>query len=65
MNQTIYEKGIEEGRLDLVCSLIEERFGPVSEVARRELERLSAEQLRHLALKVGTAGSLADLDLPA
>jgi len=64
MNQTIYEKGLEKGRLDLVRSLIEERFGPVSEAIRQDLERLSAEQLRRLALKIGTADSLAELDLP-
>jgi len=77
MNQTVYEKGLEEGiekgiekgrqeeRIDMVCSLIEERFGAVPEAVRRDLERLSAEQLRRLASKIGTADSLADLDLPA
>jgi hypothetical protein len=68
MNQTIYEKGIEEGiekgRLDLICSLMEDRFGPVSGAVRQDLERLSAEQLRRLALKIVTAESLADLNLP-
>ncbi len=76
MNQTIYEKGIEKGiaegiergrqqeRIDLICSLIEDRFGSVSEAIRRDLERMPAEQLRRLALKAGTTASLADLGLP-
>jgi hypothetical protein len=73
MNQTIYEKGMEEGieigmekeRITLVCSLIEDRFGPVPEAVRRHLEGLPAEELRELVLKIGKAASLADLGLPA
>ena len=69
MNQSIYEKGIEEGRQEgqreLIFSLIEDRFGPVPEAVRRDVERLSAEQLRRMALKIGTAASLADLGFPA
>lgn len=72
MNQTTYEKGIEkgiekgrrEGQMELVCSLIEDRFGPVPEAIRRDLQRLPLEQLRRLVLKIGTAASLADLGLP-
>jgi hypothetical protein len=72
LNQTTYEKGMEMGiergrdeeRRELVCSLIEDRFGEVPEAVERALERLSAEQLRRLALKIGTAASLADLGLP-
>lgn len=79
MNQTMYEKGIDQGfekgiekgiekgrqvgQVELVCSLIESRFGSVSEVVRRDLERLPLEDLRRLALKVGAAASLADLGL--
>ena len=51
--------------MELIGSLIEDRFGPVPEAMRRDLERLPAEQLRRLALKIGTAASLADLGLPA
>jgi hypothetical protein len=69
MNQTTYEKGIEKGRqegqMEFLCSLIEDRFGPVSETIRRDMERLPVEQLRRLALKIGTAASLADLGLPS
>jgi hypothetical protein len=80
MNQTIYEKGIEKGiekgrqegwregrleeRMELVCSLIEDRFAQAPEAVRPALERLSAEELRRLALKIPTASSLADLGLP-
>ena len=69
MNQTMYEKGIEKGRqagqVELISSLIEERFGPIPEATRRELDRLPAEALRRMALKIGSAASLADLDLRA
>ncbi len=69
MNQTMYEKGIEKGRqagqVELISSLIEERFGPIPEATRRELDRLPAEDLRRMALKIGSAASLADLDLRA
>ena len=73
MNQTIYERGIKEGiekgiekeRMELICSLIEDRFGPVPEAIRRDLQRLPAEELRRLALKIGKAASLSELGLPA
>jgi len=67
MNQTIYEKGIEKGRLEgqveLVTSQIEERFGVPPEAIRPALERMSAEELRGLALKIPNASLLADLGL--
>jgi|LSQX01.3.fsa_nt_gb hypothetical protein len=69
MNQTVYEKGIEKGRqegqVELVASLIEERFGPIPEGVRQELKRLPLQDLRRLALRIGTAASLADLGLAA
>ncbi len=65
MNQTTYERGIARGQRQLICSLIEDRFGEVPEAVQRDLDRLSAEQLRRLALKIGRAVSLADLGLPA
>ncbi len=72
MNQTIYEKGIEkgiekgrqEGQRQLVCSLIEDRFGPISEGVRKSVEQLSLEHLKRLGLRIGTAASLDELDLP-
>ena len=67
MNQTIYEKGIEKGRLDermeLICAQIEARFGSVPEAVRQELHRMPEEQVRRLALKILSADSLADLGL--
>lgn len=76
MNKTVYEeglekgieKGIEKGRrvgyLDMICSVIEERFGSVSADLTGHLEQLPVEELRRLALKIGTASSLAELGLP-
>jgi hypothetical protein len=73
MNQTMYEKGIEKGiekgrqagQVELILSLIEERFGPIPEATRRELDRTPAEDLRRMALRIGSAASLADLGLRA
>jgi hypothetical protein len=77
MNQTIYEKGIEkgiekgrhegrhEGQVELIASLIEARFGPIPEAISLKLQRLPAEDLRDLALKIAKAASLDDLGLPA
>ena len=64
MNQTMYEKGRQEGQRQLICGLIEDRFGPISEATRKSLERLSLEHLRRLGLQIGTAASVAELDLP-
>ena len=72
MNQTMYEKGIEkgiergrqQGQRQLVCSLIEDRFGPISEGVRKSVEQLSLEHLKRLGLQIGTAASLDELDLP-
>ena len=63
MNQTIYEKGRVDERMELICALVEDRFGSVPETVRRELEQMPAEQVRHLALKISAADSLADLGL--
>ena len=76
MNQTTFEKGIEkgiekglekgrrQGRMEMVASLMEERFGVVSSTTRNRLEEMSMEELRSLALKIAVASSLAELGLP-
>jgi hypothetical protein len=72
MNQTTYEKGIEkgiergrrQGQMELLISLLEERFGPVSQATRAYLEQAAMDDLRRLALKIATASSLAELELP-
>ena len=76
MTQTTYEKGIEQGiekgiekgrrqgQVELVMSILEERFGTPSSATRARLEELSMAELRGLALKIGAAASLADLGLP-
>jgi hypothetical protein len=68
MNKTIYEEGIEKGRrvgqLELVCSMLERRFGPVSADLRTHVEQLSMEELGRLALRIGAAATLAELGLP-
>jgi hypothetical protein len=71
MNKTVYEEGLEKGleqgrrvgHLDLVWAMLDERFGPVPVNLRTRLEHLSLQELRRLALKIGTAQSLIELDL--
>ncbi len=67
MNQTMYERGIEKGRregqVELIFSLLEDRFGPISQAARDRLEELSPDKLRSLGLQIGIANSLAELGL--
>jgi len=81
VNQTMYERGVEEGlekgiekgreagrqeaAVELVCSLIDDRFGLVPEAVRRYLERRSIEDLRGLAPRIAKAASLVELGLPA
>jgi hypothetical protein len=68
MNKNVYEEGFEKGRrvgqVELVCSMLEEEFGPVSAAIRTHLEQLSIDELRRLAFWVGTAATLAELGLP-
>jgi hypothetical protein len=73
MNRTMFdearEKGMEEGRraerLELICAMLEGRFGPVSAAVRAYLEQLSMEELQRLAVKIGTGATQAELGLPA
>ncbi len=50
--------------MELICSLIEDCFGSVPEAIDKTCDSLPAEDLRHLAVKVGKIASLADLGLP-
>ena len=71
MNATSYKKGLEKGReegrekgqFELTCSVLTERFGELSEEARRAVASMSRTQMQALLLKVGTASSLAELGL--
>jgi len=71
MNQTVYEKGIEkgiekgrrQGQIELVVSLLEERFGPLSHEKRARLEEASMEEWRRLVPRIASSSSLADLGL--
>ena len=58
------EKGRREGHMELVCSLIEKRFSPVSAVLLDHLEQLPLDELKRLALSIGSADSLVGLGLP-
>ena len=75
MNQTVFEKGLEQGReqgrvqgrtderVEVVLSLIEDRFGSVPLDLRTRLERMSMEDLRRLTLKITKISSLDELEL--
>ncbi|MFN4258226.1 MAG: DUF4351 domain-containing protein [Gemmataceae bacterium] len=80
MNKTVYDEGLEQGleqglergleqgrrkeRLELIHALLEERFGPLAPELREQLEHLSMDELRRLALRIVKASSLAELGLP-
>lgn len=50
--------------MEIICSLIEEKFGPVSAKLLDHLEQLPMDDLKRLAPKIGTGKSLAELELP-
>jgi predicted transposase YdaD len=54
-------KGRTEGERIVILRLIEKRFGPVPEWARRRIEDLSAPDLEPVELRLLDAGSLKDL----
>jgi hypothetical protein len=68
MNKTVYEEGIDKGRreglVEMVFALLENKFGPVSAELRADLEQLSMEKLKQLALRIPTAATMAELGLP-
>ncbi len=63
MNKTVYDEGLEQGRLRLIEASLREKFGSLSEHARARLQQMSETDLVQLNLKIGTADSLADLGL--
>ncbi len=52
MNQTSFEKGLTEGRVEMLCDALEEKFGEVS------------AEVRAMFRKILTADSLTELELP-
>ncbi len=64
MNETVYEKGRRVERLEVVCSLLEERFGPVTEAIHNYLEQMTIEELRRLTSQILKASCLTELGLP-
>lgn len=58
------EQGLEQGRRELLLDLLERRFGPLPDAARKRVQSLSApEELSRLAERVLDARTLEDLDL--
>ncbi len=55
------EKGLEKGRLEMLLSLIEQRFGPVNARTQSRLEGLSAEQIKAAGLRIFSAQTVDDL----
>jgi hypothetical protein len=67
MNKTVYEKGLEQGRLlgkqeNLILQL-EEKFGPVSKDLREHIESLSLDALTDLARRIVKANTLDEAGL--
>jgi hypothetical protein len=63
MNKTPYDKGVEAGQVDLATRTLEKKFGPLPAEARERLTQLALDELTDLTLRIGTAGSLAELGL--
>lgn len=63
-SETLEAKGRGEGAREILLSLLAERFGPVPEVSRRQVEEISSfKRLTQLAKKVLTAHSLEEMGL--
>ncbi len=58
MNKTSYEKGVEQGRRELMRELLEERFGSLDPEVLARLEQMPAEQVQLLHRAAVTAQSL-------
>jgi hypothetical protein len=71
MNTTRYEKGLEKGeekgrekgRRELLCEMLDNRFGPLSPDAREKVNQLTSERFTALTKAVLHASSLRDLGL--
>lgn len=57
------EQGIEQGQRNLFLMLLDERFGPLGEVARARVQSLSKDKLMQLGRSLFRAQSLRDLGL--
>ena len=55
------KEGREEGRQEVVLSLIEERFGPLDESLRKTIEQASGEQILRWAKRLLSASSLDEV----
>jgi hypothetical protein len=63
MNTTWYQKGKQEGVLQVLQDILEDSFGPLPETAIRRLQSMTPEELGDLRKKVRKADSLHDLGL--
>ena len=64
MNQTVYEKGVEDERRRMVVKFLEAKFGKLTSTTVQHLGQLSMEQLWEIPDKIYSAQSLTDLGLP-
>ncbi len=55
------EEGREEGRLEIILSQIEERFGPLDDALRKTVEQASGEQILRWAKRLLSASSLDEV----
>jgi hypothetical protein len=58
-----FEEGIEKGRRETLLDLLEQRFGPLSEVAIQRVQAAPTKRLNALLKKLFRAKSLSDLGL--
>jgi hypothetical protein len=63
MNTTWYEKGCEHGRREMLLEQLEDKFSPLPEAVREQVQHMPAERLIPLAKAVLRAQSLQELGL--
>ncbi len=63
MNTPWFERGVDQGRREVLRELLEDRFGPLSPSVRERLQQWPADRLPELRRAVVTAQSLRDLGL--
>jgi len=58
------QAGIQAGKRDLLRQQLENRFGPLTEQAREELEKWTLERIEKAGLSILNARTIEDVGLP-
>ena len=63
-NKTTYEKGMDQGRLELIYLALEKEFGKLSPAVKEAVAKLSRDEANEMFLKIGEVQFLSELGLP-